>query len=33
MIGETHKELIPGSSGPSAILRMFGVTKEGSIFN
>ncbi|KMZ73586.1 DNA-directed DNA polymerase [Zostera marina] len=29
VIGETHKELIPGSSGPSAILRMFGVTKEG----
>ncbi|XP_020588039.1 DNA polymerase delta catalytic subunit [Phalaenopsis equestris] len=29
VIGETHKELLPMSSGPAAILRIFGVTKEG----
>ncbi|XP_073013443.1 DNA polymerase delta catalytic subunit [Typha latifolia] len=29
VIGESHKELIPNSSGPAAILRIFGVTKEG----
>ncbi|KAK3118063.1 hypothetical protein QOZ80_9BG0693720 [Eleusine coracana subsp. coracana] len=29
IIGESHKELLPNSSGPAAILRIFGVTKEG----
>ncbi|KAJ0976850.1 hypothetical protein J5N97_012324 [Dioscorea zingiberensis] len=29
VIGESNKELLPNSSGPSAILRIFGVTKEG----
>ncbi|XVF70581.1 hypothetical protein PTKIN_Ptkin11bG0173800 [Pterospermum kingtungense] len=28
-IGESHKDLLPGSSGPAAIIRIFGVTKEG----
>ncbi|XP_019263187.1 PREDICTED: DNA polymerase delta catalytic subunit isoform X1 [Nicotiana attenuata] len=30
IIGESHKELLPNSSGPAAILRIFGVTKEGN---
>ncbi|KAK9135052.1 hypothetical protein Syun_014382 [Stephania yunnanensis] len=29
VIGESHKELVPNSSGPAAILRIFGVTREG----
>ncbi|CAI9108744.1 OLC1v1008422C1 [Oldenlandia corymbosa var. corymbosa] len=29
IIGDTHKELLPNSSGPAAILRIFGVTREG----
>ncbi|XP_058089815.1 DNA polymerase delta catalytic subunit isoform X2 [Magnolia sinica] len=29
VIGDSHKVLLPNSSGPAAILRMFGVTKEG----
>ncbi|VFQ91089.1 unnamed protein product [Cuscuta campestris] len=29
VIGESHKELLPYSSGPAAIIRIFGVTKEG----
>ncbi|KAF8730938.1 hypothetical protein HU200_016812 [Digitaria exilis] len=29
IIGESHKELLPNSSGPAAILRIFGVTREG----
>jgi hypothetical protein len=32
IIGERHKELMPNSSGPAAILRIFGVTKEGMLF-
>lgn len=29
VIGDTHRDLIPNSSGPAAIIRIFGVTKEG----
>ncbi|XP_020676528.1 DNA polymerase delta catalytic subunit [Dendrobium catenatum] len=29
VIGDSNKELLPMSSGPAAILRIFGVTKEG----
>ncbi|KAL7255247.1 hypothetical protein ACSBR1_009413 [Camellia fascicularis] len=29
VIGESHKELLPNSSGPAAIIRIFGVTSEG----
>ncbi|XP_031279112.1 DNA polymerase delta catalytic subunit [Pistacia vera] len=29
VIGESHRELLPHSSGPAAIIRMFGVTREG----
>ncbi|XP_020227444.1 DNA polymerase delta catalytic subunit isoform X2 [Cajanus cajan] len=29
VIGESHKELLPNSSGPAAVIRIFGVTKEG----
>ncbi|KAE9587344.1 DNA polymerase delta catalytic subunit [Lupinus albus] len=29
VIGESHKELLPNSSGSAAIIRIFGVTKEG----
>uniref|UniRef100_A0A804P190 DNA polymerase n=1 Tax=Zea mays TaxID=4577 RepID=A0A804P190_MAIZE len=29
VIGESHKELLPSSSGSAAILRIFGVTREG----
>ncbi|KAK1264132.1 DNA polymerase delta catalytic subunit [Acorus gramineus] len=29
VIGESHKELLPSSSGAAAILRIFGVTSEG----
>ncbi|XP_058186536.1 DNA polymerase delta catalytic subunit [Rhododendron vialii] len=29
VIGETHKELMPNSSGQAAIIRIFGVTREG----
>jgi hypothetical protein len=32
VIGESHKELLPKSSGPAAIIRIFGVTREGIIF-
>jgi DNA polymerase delta subunit 1 len=32
IIGESHKGLLPNSSGPAAILRSFGVTKEGVCF-
>ncbi|THG23491.1 hypothetical protein TEA_028792 [Camellia sinensis var. sinensis] len=31
VIGESHKELLPNSSGPAAIIRIFGVTREGHI--
>lgn len=30
IIAESHKELLPNSSGQAAILRIFGVTKEGN---
>ncbi|CAH9062009.1 unnamed protein product [Cuscuta europaea] len=30
VIGESHKELLPKSSGPAAIIRIFGVTREGN---
>lgn len=29
IIGESHKELLPNSCGPAAIIRIFGVTREG----
>ncbi|CAA0833903.1 DNA polymerase delta catalytic subunit [Striga hermonthica] len=29
VIGDSHKELLPNSSGPAAVIRIFGVTKEG----
>ncbi|KOM41085.1 hypothetical protein LR48_Vigan04g128300 [Vigna angularis] len=29
VIGESHRELLPNLSGPAAIIRIFGVTKEG----
>ncbi|GLT25096.1 hypothetical protein SLA2020_002480 [Shorea laevis] len=29
VIGESHKELLPSSTGPAAIIRVFGVTREG----
>ncbi|XP_059624479.1 DNA polymerase delta catalytic subunit isoform X2 [Cornus florida] len=29
VIGESHKGLMPNSSGPAAIIRIFGVTREG----
>ncbi|KAI3451580.1 hypothetical protein Pfo_008245 [Paulownia fortunei] len=29
IIGDNNKELLPSSSGPAAIIRIFGVTKEG----
>ncbi|KAL8473507.1 hypothetical protein ACS0TY_030371 [Phlomoides rotata] len=29
IIGDSHKELIPSSMGPAAIIRIFGVTKDG----
>ncbi|XP_027905407.1 DNA polymerase delta catalytic subunit [Vigna unguiculata] len=29
VIGESHRELLPNMSGPAAIIRIFGVTKEG----
>ncbi|KAL5993065.1 DNA polymerase delta catalytic subunit [Asimina triloba] len=29
VISDCHKELLPNSSGPAAVLRIFGVTKEG----
>lgn len=29
IIGEKNKELLPNSTGPAAILRIFGVTREG----
>ncbi|WOG82089.1 hypothetical protein DCAR_0101250 [Daucus carota subsp. sativus] len=29
VIGESHEELVPDSRGPAAIIRIFGVTKEG----
>ncbi|XP_068652015.1 DNA polymerase delta catalytic subunit-like isoform X2 [Aristolochia californica] len=29
VIGDSHRELLPNSSGPAAILRIFGVTREG----
>lgn len=31
MIGESRRELLPKSSGPAAIIRIFGVTKEGKL--
>lgn len=33
VIGESHKELLPSSSGPAAIIRIFGVTKEGLVYS
>ena len=32
VIGESHKELLPKSSGQAAIIRIFGVTREGLLF-
>jgi len=32
IIAESHKELLPGSSGQAPIIRMFGVTREGECF-
>lgn len=32
IIGGSHKELLPNWSGPAAILRIFGVTREGKHF-
>ena len=32
VIGESHKEFLPNSSGPAAIIRIFGVTREGYMF-
>ncbi|XP_011099704.1 DNA polymerase delta catalytic subunit [Sesamum indicum] len=29
VIGDSHKEFLPSSSGPAAIIRIFGVTREG----
>ncbi|XP_048335093.2 DNA polymerase delta catalytic subunit isoform X2 [Ziziphus jujuba] len=29
VIGESHRQLLPNSSGPAAIIRIFGVTREG----
>lgn len=29
VIGDSHKELLSNLSGPAAILRIFGVTREG----
>lgn len=29
VIGQSHRELMPGSSGPAAVIRIFGVTSEG----
>ena len=29
VIKEIHKELLPGSSGQAAVIRIFGVTREG----
>ncbi|KAF8011824.1 hypothetical protein BT93_I0077 [Corymbia citriodora subsp. variegata] len=29
VIGESHKQLLPDRSGPAAIIRIFGVTREG----
>ncbi|GKV21576.1 hypothetical protein SLEP1_g31546 [Rubroshorea leprosula] len=29
VIGESHRELLPSSTGPAAIIRVFGVTREG----
>ncbi|EXB40942.1 DNA polymerase delta catalytic subunit [Morus notabilis] len=29
VIGESHRELLPNSLGPAAIIRIFGVTREG----
>lgn len=31
IVGESHKELCPYRSGPAAVLRMFGVNREGEI--
>lgn len=31
VIGESHRELVPNSSGPAAIIRIFGVTREGKL--
>jgi DNA polymerase delta subunit 1 len=30
IIGESHREILPHSTGQAAILRIFGVTQEGS---
>lgn len=32
VIGESYRELLPSSTGPAAIIRVFGVTREGFIF-
>jgi len=32
VIGESHKEFTPKISGPAAIIRIFGVTKEGQCY-
>ena len=31
-IGERHNEFLPNSAGPAAIIRIFGVTREGYMF-
>lgn len=32
VIGDSNTELLPHSSGPAAIIRIFGVTKEGNLY-
>ena len=31
IIGDSNRELLPSSTGPAAIIRIFGVTEEGII--
>lgn len=33
VVGESHKELMPDRSGPAAVIRIFGVTREGQIIS
>lgn len=32
VIGDSSRELLPHSSGPAAIIRIFGVTREGNLY-
>lgn len=32
VVGESHKELLPDRSGPAAVIRIYGVTREGQLF-